>query len=309
MNMKNVLKYINGNSDYVSVDLNKIENFVQSISNWKYNYWMSDLKEYLDEKKCIIFAFICESINFCFWGNENNADNYENYIGSEKLFYNIKKNVQKDISILELENLSKLKIDDFKQLIGEEFIKVPLFYERFILLKETISVICNKKDKLFKELFSIKSDLKLLNYITENFWHFDDKSQYKNKVIKFNKRAVLLVNDLFQLSYTIKNNLKSLDGLTGCADYAVPRLLFEYGILSYNKELLQIINSKTQIRHNSIMEIEIRANTLYALELIRDDLKKKNIYLNSVQIDNIIWNMRTSGKHSIPVHRTITIYY
>jgi len=308
--MKNVLKYINENSDYVSVDLNKIENFVQSISNWKYNYWMSDLKEYLDEKKCIIFAFICESINFCFWGNENNNDNnYENYIGSEELFNNLKRNIKNDTSILELNRLMNITEDEFINIIGIEFKDSPLLQVRYKLLKDTISIIYNKNENFYKELFSLKSDIELLNYITQNFWHFDDMSKYKNQIIRFNKRATLLVNDLYQLSDTIKNNIKSLDNLTGCADYAVPRLLCEYGILNYNEELSKIIFSNSLIEHNSDMEIEIRANTLYALELIKDALKEKNIYLNSVEIDNIIWNMRTDKEHSMPVHKTITIYY
>lgn len=308
--MKNVLKYINENSDYVSVDLNKIKHFVQSISNWNYNYWMSDIKEYLDEKKCIIFAFLCESINFCFWGNENNNDNnYENYIGSEELFSNLKQSIKNDASILELNRLMNITEEEFINIIGIEFKDSPLFQVRYKLLKDTIYVIYNKNENFYKELFSLKSDIELLNYITQNFWHFDDMSKYKNQIIRFNKRATLLVNDLYQLSDTIKNNIKSLDNLTGCADYAVPRLLCECGILNYNDELSKIIYSNSLIEHNSGMEIEIRANTLYALELIKDALKEKNIYLNSVEIDNIIWNMRTDKEHSMPVHKTITIYY
>ena len=308
--MKNVLEYVNKNSDYVSVYNDKIKFFVENISNWEYNYWMSDLKEYLDEKKCIIFAFICESINFCFWGNKNNDDNnYENYIGSEELFHNLKQSIKNDSSILEIDKLINLTESEFISMIGSEFIELPLLQERYKMLKDTISIIYNKKENLYKELFSIRNDLEMLDYITQNFWHFDDKSLYKNEVIKFNKRATLLVNDLYQLSDTIKNNLKSLDNLSGCADYAVPRLLCEYGILSYNEKLLEIITSNVLIEHNSDMEIEIRANTLYALELIKDALKEKDIYLNSIEIDNIIWSMRTSEEHNLPVHKTITIYY
>lgn len=308
--MKNILEYISENSNYVSVNKNRIKTFIENVSNWQYNYWMNDLKTFLDEKKCIMFAFICETINFCFWGNENNDDrNYKNYIGSKELFQNLIQRVKKYPSILEINNLINLTEDDFKNLIGKEFLRLPLLQERFKLLKDTISIIYNKSDNFYKELFSIKTDLELLNYITQNFWHFDDKSEYKNEVIRFNKRATLLVNDLFQLSDTLKNNIRTLDNLTGCADYAVPRLLCEYGILVYDKRLLEIIKSNTLIEHNSDIEIEIRANTLYAIELIKEALKQKNIYLNSIEIDSIIWNMRILGRHLIPVHKTITIYY
>lgn len=308
--MKNVLEYVNKNSNYVSVNNGKIRFLVENISNWQYKYWLSDLKEYLNEKKRIIFAFICESINFCFWGNKNNDEyNYENYIGSEKLFYNLKQCVKSDATILEMDKLINLTKNEFISMIGSEFLELPLLQERYKMLKDTISIIYNKKENFYKELFSIRNDLEMLNYITQNFWHFDDKSVYKSEVIEFNKRATLLVNDLYQLSDTIKNNLKSLDNLLGCADYAVPRLLCEYGILRYDKKLLEVITSNVLIEHNSDMEIEIRANTLYALELIKNFLKEKDIYLNSIEIDNIIWNMRTIEKHLLPVHKTITIYY
>lgn len=308
--MKSILEYINKNSDYVSLNKDKIRSFIDNVSSWQYNYWMDDLKNFLDEKQCIIFAFLCETINFCFWGNENNSDsNYEKYIGSKELFHNLKQSIKNDPSIIEINNLINLTERDFRNIIGTEFMQLPLLAERFKMLKDTIAIIYNKSDDFYKELFSMKTDLDLLNYITQNFWHFDDRSEYKNKVIRFNKRATLLVNDLFQLSDKIKNNIKSLDNLTGCADYAVPRLLCEYGILVYDKRLLDIINSNTLIEHNSDMEVEIRANTLYAIELIKEALKEKNIYLNSVEIDSIIWNMRILEKHSIPVHKTMTIYY
>lgn len=306
--MKDILEYVTANSGYVFVNKDKITSFVENISNWEYNYLFSDLKSILDEKQCIIFSFICESINFCFWGNNDDL-NYKNYIGSETMFNNLKQNIKNNPLILDIENLNNLSLEDFEKLIGNDVIKFPLYETRFKLLKDTINIINNKKGNFFNELFEVKSDIELLNYITNHFWHFDDKSIYKNKTIKFNKRATLLVNDLYQLSDTIKTNISTLDNLMGCADYALPRMLYENGILIYSNELLKIIESKKLIEHDSEFEIEIRANTLYALELIKEELRRNNINLNSIQIDNIIWNMRTKLEHIIPVHRTITIYY
>ena len=63
------------------------------------------------------------------------------------------------------------------------------------------------------------------------------------------------------------------------------------------------------IRHNSQMEIEIRANTLYVLELIKEQLQKRHINVNSVELDNIIWNTRNNKNNKRPYHHTKTIYY
>lgn len=48
--MKNILEYISENSNYVSVNKNRIKTFIENVSNWQYNYWMNDLKTFLDEK-------------------------------------------------------------------------------------------------------------------------------------------------------------------------------------------------------------------------------------------------------------------
>ena len=161
----------------------------------------------------------------------------------------------------------------------------------------------------FDELFNKKSDVDLLKYIVSEFKYFDDSSIYKGKRIKFNKRATLLVNDLYYMSSTIHNNLKNVDNLTGCADYGIPRTLRTYGILEYNEELSNIIDSEIELKHDSNMEIEIRANMLYVLELIREKLESKGIKINSVELDNVIWQMGTKKKNVNPYHHTITIFY
>lgn len=61
------------------------------------------------------------------------------------------------------------------------------------------------------------------------------------------------------------------------------------------------------IYHNSRMEIEIRANTLYVLELMKKKLQQNNICIETIELDNIIWSTRKNCKtHS---HHTKTIYY
>lgn len=89
--MRSELEYINRHSNYVSVNTDMIKSFVNNMTKWEYSYWMEDLKSHLSEKECIIFAFICQSIIFCFWGS-NNGNNYGNYIGSEEMLSHLKAN-------------------------------------------------------------------------------------------------------------------------------------------------------------------------------------------------------------------------
>ena len=311
MELLDTLKYINENSKYVSIDKDNMNRYLDTINTWDYHYWLKNETVTLTEQELIIFAFLCESMNFCFWKNRNwkIKFNHNYYGGSEALFYAILKEVKLNPKFLDINYLYNMRKKDFKKIMEYNGQLPPMFDKRFKLLKETIKIIYYKKDLFFTELFSIKTVQELLNYIVMNFKHFDDKSKFKRKTIHFNKRATLLINDLFHLSKTIKNNIQSIDSLTGGADYALPRLFEEYGILKYNKKLLDKILKGKSIKHNSRMEVEIRANTLYVLELMKQKLKEHYININSIELDNIIWNTRNKQIYKKPPHHTITIYY
>lgn len=58
------------------------------------------------------------------------------------------------------------------------------------------------------------------------------------------------------------------------------------------------------------MEIEIRANMLYVIEVIKEYFNEKGLSINSVELDNLIWLIGKNNKERKSVaHHTITIYY
>lgn len=311
--MKNIetLKFISENSRYVFINKARIRSFVNNIDSWEYHYWINKKEFGMSEEEFIIFAFLCESMNFCFWENRKWRVLYGNkeYVGSEALFYTILREVSSNKFFLNVEYLKKIKYSQFRNILMSNGELPALVFKRFKLFKETIKIIAKKKEYFFQELFALESDEELLKYIVKNFKHFDDKSRFKGRTIHFNKRAILLANDLFRMSETIRTNLKTINNLTGGADYAIPKVLYEQGILTYDNKLSKIIQNKKIIKHNSQMEVEIRANTLYVLEIMKDILKSKNIHLTSIELDNIIWNMRKNTDSQFPPHHTKTIYY
>jgi len=60
----------------------------------------------------------------------------------------------------------------------------------------------------------------------------------------------------------------------------------------------------------SIEEVEIRANTIWAVDLIRQELDSMGRTFRAFEIDGILWNM---GQHEAfrvkPYHRTVSIFY
>ena len=305
------LKYISEKSEYVFVNYDKIYSFLNQFNDFNYNYWLSDTKIFKSEKEKIIFSFLCESINFCFWENTNWKIEYKEkfYQGSEALFYSLLKAIDNGILCIDIDKLLGINQNEFNSIFCSNGDMPSLMSERYSIFCNTMDIIKSKGNIFFEQLFSIETADELIKYITSNFKHFDDTSIYKGRIIHFNKRAILLVNDLYNLSSTIKKNIKNIDSLTGCADYSIPKVFVAMGIFKYDDRLLNKVISKDLIEHNSQMEIEIRGNTLYVIELMIDYLNKKGICINSVELDNIIWKMRKQIKNNIPVHRTKCIYY
>ncbi len=307
--MKDEFEYVVKNSKYVKINNNKINDFINNLKEINYKHWSKDLNIKLSEKEWILLAFIIESMNFCFWKKPKWKIEYNHEImsGSNALFYSIIKKVESNSKFLNIEYLHSINKKQFENIFNSVEGKIPLLNERYNNFIETINYIYDNKN-FYNEIFSIKKDIDLLNYITNNFKSFDDKSFYKNKIIHFNKRAILLTNDLYYLSETINNNLKNVNNLSGCADYGIPRTFRDYGILVYNDALEDIVDNEVELLHDSEMEIEIRANMLYVIEIIKEKLKEKNIIINSVELDNLIWCMGKKNKKS-KTHHTITIYY
>ena len=307
--MKDEFNYVVNNSKYVHIDSTKLEKFINDLGEINYVHWSKELNLDLNEKEWITLAFIIESMNFCFWKKPKWKIEYNNDLvsGSNALFYAIIKQVENDKNFLKIENLDDIDKDKFSELLKGVEGECPLIDKRFENFKEVVNFI--KNNDFFAEIFSIKSDIELLNYITNNFSSFDDKSIYKGKTIHFNKRATLLTNDLYYLSETIRNNVGSVNNLSGCADYGIPRTFRDYGLLIYDDKLVKLIGNEEEIPHDSDMEIEIRGNMLYLIELIKDKLKDKDIIVNSVELDNLIWWMGKKIDCKSVAHHTMTIYY
>jgi len=131
---------------------------------------------------------------------------------------------------------------------------------------------------------------KLLELIIENFPSFSDESTYKGKRIYFYKRAQLLVADIYQAfdghSFGKFDNISEI---TACADYKLPFVFRRLGIFSYSDYLADKIDNQVQIEKDSEEEIEIRANTIQVVELMKHKIKKKNAHADSIHINDHIW--------------------
>ena len=306
--MLDELQYVVDNSNYVKLHKDKINDFAETLEESQYVHWSKELDFNLTEKEWILLATIVESMNFCFWKKPRWNIDYkgERIKGSMGMYYSVFKQVENNKNFLNIDYLVNLTRDEFDKIFeGQEI--CPHLDKRYENFKQVVTYI--KNNNYYDELFAIKKDTDLIKYIVTTFKCFDDKSEYKGKMIHIYKRATLLANDLYRLSETIRKNINNVDNLTGCADYVLPQMFRDLGILEYNEELANMVDNEIEIPQNSEMEVELRAHTLYVIELLRKVLNSKGIKVNSVELDNIIWKKRKTLEKKTGYHHTVTIFY
>ena len=75
---------------------------------------------------------------------------------------------------------------------------------------------------------------------------------------------------------------KNLEYLTMFADYRVPQTLRHAGIFEYNKELAELIDAEKELPYSSKYEIEIRAATIVAVEMILTKINESAVLKNKI---------------------------
>jgi len=97
--------------------------------------------------------------------------------------------------------------------------------------------------------------------------------------------------------------------LTIFADYKLPQVLRHYHVLEYDSTLAQRIDNQELLPAESEEEIEIRAATIWACELLRRTIQQHGYATTAAEIDLRLWLMGQQLTEMRPYHRTRTIYY
>jgi len=98
--------------------------------------------------------------------------------------------------------------------------------------------------------------------------------------------------------------IEDADDLGPLADYRVPQVLKNLGILRYKKSLEKRINAQKVIKKDSLEEQEIRAQMIYVMVKL---CELQNTWIGPV--DFRVWLAGTNMNSGEPHHLTPTIAY
>jgi hypothetical protein len=144
----------------------------------------------------------------------------------------------------------------------------------------------------------------------QHFPSFNDTTLYRTHTVRFYKRAQICVADLYNAFAGQQwGEFNDIEQLTIFADYKLPQVLRHANVLEYQTTLAQNIDNRELIKAGSEEEVEIRAATIWACELLRRVMLNHGRHMTAVDIDMRLWQLGQQSADMRPYHRTRTIYY
>jgi hypothetical protein len=285
-------------------DLHQIH-LLKAISEWGFT-----------SEELIALVIILEALNFSYWGEPKwtVTINGQEYDGFYAMFYSLKQAKDKGYQILTADFLANLYERDLKSIWQGNTI-IPLFTERLEILRNLGKIVMAKFDGRFSQIIEQASwdAEQIVSILAQDFpTIFNDVAEYQGQTVQFFKRAQLVPAHLleFQDLGLLANKVTNIDKLTAFADYKVPQALRKLGILEYADDLADKVDNLKEIISSSEEEIEIRANTIWAVELLTQALKEKFPAINSAKVDELIWlKGQIKSPNDKPYHRSRTIWY
>lgn len=301
--IKESIYYVKDNAKYVKINYEVIDEIIKNINLENNTHWLiSNPFGILDMSIVDImnYLLILHTIgDYCFWGDNKWSieSEYGMLDGTYAIMYLILKRMQSKKSF----NMKKCEFEYFLKGNNE----IPLLDDRY---KNLCTMNEYLKERNFYDLIKDKTkDSELLNYLIQNLPYLEDVSTYKGESIYFYKRAQLMVSDILHIREYIEKVSVDYSHLMGCADYKIPQVLNNLGVLLYSKDLDKKIMERQELKENSEEEVEIRACDLVVIDYIYQKLNGK---ISRMDINDYLWLLgQDKKKITKPYHRTLTSHY
>lgn len=307
------------NSGLVRIDRQALVRFSRDLAeerielpSWDFRYHFYD-----GDKNTVAYILVLDTINFCFWPKPGKVKweidyKSERLSGYYALAASLKKAVESGVPIIDAHYLAELSLNELREILSGRG-ELQLVKRRLQNLNELGRVLLLEYEGKAHNLIEDagRSAVRLAWLLAEKLPSFRDLSEYLGQKAVFLKRAQIVAADLYGAFKGKKwGGFTDMHRLTVFADYKLPQVLRQLGILIYAQSLSNKVDQKINLEPGSPEEVEIRANTVWAVELIRQELDRAGRDMNAFEIDWILWNL---GQQSMfrkrPYHRVVTIFY
>ncbi len=263
------------------------------------------------------WIFTLEVLNHCFWPDPEEpvwtvTYKGEPYSGYWGLAASLKRAPEMGFPVTDPHFLSNITAKDLAQIFSGKG-RVPMFDDRLRNLREAGSIILSDLDGDIMSLLRAASGsaIRLVCETVSHFPSFRDEALYRTGRVYLWKRAQIFASDISTaFSGKTLGAYHDIDQLTAFADYKLPQVLREMGILSYAPALASRVDAKEWLQAGCEEEVEIRAMTIWVVEQLKKAFRDRGQRLTSPQVDSWLWQLGQLDefrKH--PYHRCRTIFY
>lgn len=282
------------------------------------------------DDRTAMWLLVLDVLNFCFWGQGSDpsirwrvewqgtlADGYMALVAA------LRRGVQERQELLRPSWLAHVDPADVAHLLrpAQGHPAIPLFDHRVHNLRELgRGLLALESETPASTLITAASGsaIAFVREVVRRFPSFNDVATWSRSStglpggeVRFYKRAQILAGDIAGgLEGSPLGEFYDLDQLTAFADYKVPQVLRQLGILQYSDPLASRIAARKHLPAGSTQEIEIRAATIWGCELLRQALVRHGRIVAAHELDWMLWEQGQSlPKHTAPYHLTPTIFY
>jgi hypothetical protein len=278
---------------------------------WDTHYHFSDGTE-----RSVNWLLVLDALNFCFWAErgqkrwtiECQGEVLNGYWAEAAA---LKRAVEENIPLWDAEFLSTISEETLAHIFRGDG-TIPLLEQRVANAREVGRVLLEHHKGQFSQMVEQAqgSAVKLASSLVQHFPSFQDTAEYRTYTVRFYKRAQICVADLYNAFAGQQwGQFNDLEQLTIFADYKLPQVLRHANVLEYQTTLAQRIDNRELIEAGSEEEVEIRAATIWACELLRRAMLRHGKQITAADIDFRLWQMGQQSADMRPYHRTRTTYY
>jgi hypothetical protein len=263
------------------------------------------------------WVFVLDVLNHCFWPDPGAPVWTVHYQGSAHSGYwglaaSLKRAVEDGLPLTDAATLAAMNAADLAAIFSGEG-EIPLFRERLRNLREAGSVLLRSWQGDIVRLVAAAggSALEVARLVTASFPSFRDQARYQGKTVLFWKRAQIFAADLHAaFAGSSWGAFHDIDRLTAFADYKLPQVLRELGVISYDVELARAVDGRIELAPGSEAEVAIRAMTVHAVEALREAFSRSGRRVTAAEVDHWLWQLgQLEPFRARPYHRCRTIYY
>lgn len=266
------------------------------------------------DERLVDFILLFNSINFCYWGQPKWTITFQGgpQDGAFGMMASLTRALDEGYPLFDGAFLARISAEDFRHILRGN-VPIPLEEERLAIWHAVGPVLVREFGGRWHEVVrrANGSAVRLVELLRDSFPSWDDVAEFEGRDVAFYKRAQLAAGMLYQACDGQGwGAFDDMDTLTVYADYKLPQVLRKLGVLVYDKALADLVDHQIPLPAGSRMEVEIRAATVWAGELMRRALLPRAPGLTACHIDFWLWEAgQRKSAADRPYHRTLTTAY